>query len=159
MSHARHHALVGLHHITWRVTASAVSNPDVLVDALAWLIGDAEAVETDKSSSYHGPELTLISATTANKRKAIRSFSRLGGTNLQTLLENLDRHMDEQNVLHFRLDLDNLIDGEVVLASDFGAGTVKGQAKFEVYSGQPAQEQRLAALKEALNLAKERGVQ
>ena len=57
------HALgqsVGLHHITWRATGSAVSDVDVLVEALAWLIGDPEAVKTDKSSSYHGPELTCF---------------------------------------------------------------------------------------------------
>ena len=94
---------------------------------------------------------------TVNKRKAMRSFARLGEANLRTLIENIDLQMDDQNVLHFRLVLDDLIDQRVVLASDFGAATVKGQAKFEVYSGQPADEQRLATLNEALILAKESG--
>ena len=157
MSHALHANPVGLHHISWRATGSALSDVDVLVESVAWLIGDKEAVETDKSSSYHGPELTLVSASTVNKRKAMRSFARLGEDNLRTLIENIDLQMDDQNVLHFRLVLDDLIDQRVVLASDFGAATVKGQAKFEVYSGQPADEQRLATLNEALILAKESG--
>lgn len=134
-----------------------MSDVDVLIEALAWLIGDVEAVKTDKSSSYHGPELTLVSATTSNKRKAMRSFARLGESNIQTLLRDLEQRTDDQNVLHFRLDLDGLIDGKVVLASDFGNATVKGQAKFEVYSGQPADEQRLSTLNEALEIATENG--
>ena len=76
MTHALHGPSVGLHHITWRATGSAVSDVDVLIEALAWLIGDPEVVQTDKTSSYHGPEVILVSATTSNKRKAIRSFAR-----------------------------------------------------------------------------------
>ena len=141
--------------ITWRATGSAVSDVDVLVEALAWLIGDPEAVKTDKSSSYHGPELTLLSATTSNKRKAMRSFARLGGANIQALLKILSSEPTTKTCSHFRLDLDDLIDGRVVLASDFG-GHHQGQAKFEVYSGQSAEEQRLSTLNEALELSRER---
>lgn len=155
MTHALHGPTVGLHHITWRATGSAVSDVDVLIDALAWLIGDPEVVQTDKTSSYHGPEVILVSATTSNKRKAIRSFARLGRDNIQALLQDIEQRTDDQNVLHFRLNLDDLIDGKVVLASDFGMATIKGQAKFEVYSGQSAEEQRLSTLNEALELAKE----
>ena len=114
-------------------------------------------MKTDKSSSYHGPDLTLVSATTANKRRAVRSFARLGASNIRSLVEVMEQQMDEQNVLHIRLDLDALINGEVILASDRKAPTVKGQAKFEVYSGQPAQEQRLATFNEALELAEKKG--
>lgn len=157
MSHAYHGLSVGLHHITWRATGSAVSDVGALVDALAWLVGDADDVKTDKSSSYHGPDLTLVSATTANKRRAVRSFARLGASNIRSLVGVMEQQMDEENVLHVRLDLDALINGEVVLASDHKAPTVKGQAKFEVYSGQPAQEQRMATFNEALELAKKNG--
>ena len=155
MTHALHGPSVGLHHITWRATGSAVSDVDVLIEALAWLIGDPEVVQTDKTSSYHGPEVILVSATTSNKRKAIRSFARLGRDNIQALLQDIEQRTDDQNVLHIRLNLDDLIDGRVVLASDFGMATIKGQAKFEVYSGQSAEEQRLSTLNEALELAKE----
>ena len=154
MSHALLVKTVGFHHITWRATASAVSNVDAVVDALAWLVNDTDAVETDKSSSYHGPEMTLITATTSNKRKAMHSFSRLGEANIRTLMDAMDERLDGQNILHFRLSLDALIDGHVVLAGEAQGPTVKGQAKLEVYSGKPAGEQRLATLNEALELSK-----
>ena len=136
-----------------------MSDVDVLIEALAWLIGDPEAVEADKSSSYHGPELTLVSATTSNKRKAMHSFTRLGESNIRALLQDIEQRTDDQNVLHFRLALDDLIDGKVVLASDFAEATVKGQAKFEVYSGRSAEEQRRSTLDEALELAMENGAE
>ena len=144
---------MGLHHITWRATASAVSNVDVLADAMAWLIGDEDAVELDRSSSYHGPELTLIRASTSNKRRAARSFARLGEANLRQLMEEFEQRVDDHNVLHFRLSMDSLIRGEPVLVSGTGTGTVKGQAKFEVYSGLPADAQLQATFDEALELA------
>ena len=153
MTHTRYPMFVGLHHITWRATASAVSNVDVLADAMAWLIGEEEAVELDRSSSYHGPELTLIKASTSNKRKAARSFARLGEANLRQLIEEFDQRVDDHNVLHFRLSMESLIRGEPNLVSETGTGTIKGQAKFEVYSGLPADQQLQATFDEALELA------
>ena len=116
---------MGLHHITWRATASAVSNVDVLAEAMAWLIGDEEAVELDRSSSYHGPELTLIKGTTSNKRRAARSFARLGEANLRQLMEEFEQRVDDHNVLHFRLSMDSIIKGDPVLVS----GTAQGPSK------------------------------
>jgi RNA binding exosome subunit len=132
---------VGLHHITWRATASALSNADVLAEAMSWLIGDEEAVELDRSTSYHGPELTLITASTANKRKALQSFTKLGKANLEHLQKEMVLRMDEQHVLHFRLTIDSVVEGKPKLAIGSAAGTVKGQAKFEVYSGLTEEEQ------------------
>ncbi len=153
MTLAGHESTVGLHHITWRATASAVSNVDVLADALAWLIGDEDAVELDRTRSFHGPELTLVKASTSNKRQAARSFARLGEANLRQLMEEFDQRLDHQRVLHFRLSMNSLIEGNPKLVDSTEAGTVKGQAKFELYSGLPAEEQLLATFDEALELA------
>ena len=144
---------MGLHHITWRATASAVSNVDVLADALAWLIGDEDAVELDRTRSFHGPELTLVKASTSNKRQAARSFARLGEANLRQLMEEFDQRLDNQRVLHFRLSMNSLIEANPKLVDSTEAGTVKGQAKFELYSGLPAEEQLRATFDEALELA------
>ncbi len=157
MTLPRHPKVVGLHHITWRATASAVSNVDVLAEAMAWLIGDEEAVELDRSSSYHGPEMTLVKASTSNKRRAARSFARLGEANLRQLIEEFEQRVDQHNVLHFRLSMNSLIRGEPELVNTIGTGTVKGQAKFEVYSGLPADEQLQATFDEALELAARNG--
>ena len=61
--------------------------------------------------------------------------------------------MDEQRVLPFRLSLDSLIRGQPELTDTADAGTVKGQAKFEVYSGLSEDEQLQQTLDNALELA------
>ena len=68
-----------------------------------------------------------------------------------------DKRVDQHNVLHFRLSMDLLIRGEPELVNTTGAGTVKGQAKFEVYSGLPADQQLQATFDEALELAARNG--
>lgn len=143
---------MGLHHITWRATASAVANVELVAQAMAWLVGDIDDVEADRSTSYHGPELTTLKAWTSNKRRALRSFARLGESNILTLAEQFEERMDEQRVLHFRLSLDSVIRGQPELAVSTDAGTVKGQAKFEVYSGLSEEEQLQRTLEEALSL-------
>ncbi len=144
---------MGLHHITWRATVSAVASVEVVAEAMAWLIGDADDVELDRSTSYHGPELTMVKASTSNKRRALRSFARLGESNIHALANEFDQRMDEQRVLHFRLSLDSLIRGQPELTDTADAGTVKGQAKFEVYSGLSEEEQLQQTLDNALDLA------
>ena len=129
-----------------------MSNADVLADAMSWLIGDEEAVELDRSTSYHGPELTLITASTASKRKALQSFTKLGEANLELLQKEMAQRMDEQHVLHFRLTIDSVVEGKPKLAIGSSAGTIKGQAKFEVYSGLTEEEQLHNTFNEAREL-------
>ena len=135
----------------------AAAPVEVLAEAMAWLIGDEEAVDLDRSTSYHGPEMTLVKASTANERRAVRSFARLGEANLRQLIAEFDQRVDQHNVLHFRLSMDSLIRGEPELVNTTGTGTVKGQAKFEVYSGLPADEQLQTTFDEALELAARNG--
>ncbi|MDP6200137.1 MAG: RNA-binding domain-containing protein [Candidatus Poseidonia sp.] len=148
---------MGLHRISWRATATALSNLDAIAEGLAWLVGNADDVELDRTASYHGPEVVLIDAGTANKKRALASLAQLGERNIQNLLESLEHRLDEQHVLHFRLELNALVDGEVVLADSSGTPTVKGQAKFEVYPGQPAADQILETIQRALKMAREKG--
>ena len=49
--------------------------------------------------------------------------------------------------------MNSLIEGNPKLVDSTEAGTVKGQAKFELYSGLPADEQLRATFDEALELA------
>ncbi len=145
--------LVGLHRITWRATCSALTNVDAVADGLAWLVGDDEAVTLDRSTSYHGPDIVLIEASMKKKKAALLSLARLGQANLQRLDEELDLRLDEQHVLHFRLDMNRFINGEMTLAEVASTGQIKGQAKIEVYPGQSAQEQVRLCLQEAAEFA------
>lgn len=141
---------MGVHHLTWRVTASGLEDEILIASAISELIGNDELVEIEKTTSYYGSSINLISAVTKKNKLAIKSLSKLGVENLNLLSASLDDRMDENNTLHFRIGLDELIRGDLVIVSS-NVKSVKGQTKLEVYPGQ-------SPIKEAnniLSLAKE----
>ena len=150
MKHHEHPLLVGLHHITWRATASALTNHEVVAEAMAWLIGDPDAVQLERSTSYHGSELWMVTAHSKKKSFAMKSLAQLGAENLQVLHDTLEQRFDEDHVLYLRLNLDDLISSKISLADSSRTGTVKGQAKIEVYPGQDALEQARTTLQDAI---------
>jgi len=143
---------MSLHHITWRATASGLADENVVADALAWLIGDEEAIEIERTTSYHGSELHMIEAKITRKGPALKALAMLGGVNLQTILDELEQRLDESNTIHFRLDFNALIDGVVQLAEGDGP-TVKGQTKVQVFPGQEGRSEAIAMLLAAIEIA------
>jgi RNA binding exosome subunit len=79
---------------------------------------------------------------------AIKSLSKLGSQNLDVLISSLEDRLDENNTLHFRLGLDEFIQGEVVIVSS-NTKSIKGQTKLEVYPGQSALEEARLILNQA----------
>lgn len=156
MKHHEHPLIVGLHHITWRATASALTNHEVVVEAMAWLIGDPDAVQLERSTSYHGAELWMVTAHSKKKSVAMKSLAQLGVENLQVLHDTLEQRFDEDHVLYLRLNLDDLISSKLSLADSTRTGTVKGQAKIEVYPGQDALEQARTTLQAAIEVAQKK---
>jgi RNA binding exosome subunit len=142
--------VVGLHHITWRATASGVADETVVADAIAWLVGDPELVEIEPTTSYHGSKLHMVTGVCKKKAHSLKSLSRIGTECLQTLLEEVDDRFDENHTLYFRIDFDAFIDGEVVLATSGQVATIKCHTKIEVYPGQVAIEECRNVLKLAL---------
>ena len=142
--------VVGLHHITWRATASGVADETVVADAIAWLVGDPELVEIELTTSYHGSRLHMVTGVCKKKAHSLKSLSRMGTECLQTLLEEIEVRFDENHTLYFRIDFDAFIDGEVVLATSGQMATIKCHTKIEVYPGQVAIEECKNILKLAI---------
>ena len=142
--------VVGLHHITWRATASGVADETVVADAIAWLVGDPELVEIEPTTSYHGSRLHMVTGFCKKKAHSLKSLSRMGTECLQTLLEEIEVRFDENHTLYFRIDFDAFIDGEVVLATSGQMATIKCHTKIEVYPGQVAIEECKNILKLAI---------
>ena len=89
-------------------------------------------------NSYHGSAIHIVSAKLKRRGQATKSLIRLGLDVLKQLKSELSVRMDDENVIHIRLDLLELIAGRVVLASPGERRTIKGRAKLEVYPGQDA---------------------
>ena len=125
---------MAIHHINLRTTASAVDNLSAISDAMAWLCGDAELMLTDRTTSYHGSEMFILSAK-ISKNRAVASFlGKLKQGEISVLAGDLAKRIDENNTLHFRLCLDSVIDQKISFAES-GDKTVKCSIKIESYPG------------------------
>ena len=144
---------MGLHHITWRATASAVAEQTVVADAIAWLVGDSEMVNVEQTTSYHGSVLHMVTGISKKKANSLKSLSRIGRENLQSLLEDLAVRFDENNTLHFRIDFNAFIGGEVILAAPGEVASIKCHTKVEVYTGQDSLDECKKVLTAAMQKA------
>ena len=128
---------MGLHSATWRVHASAVDDLGLLEGSLRWLAGDGCELTTERGKSWHGSPQTIIQARISRKKAARESLARLGGAALASLVEEgLAKRIDEDKVMHVRVDLAKLVQGEVRLSPDGHSGaTAKGQFKIGAYPG------------------------
>ncbi|RJU88968.1 MAG: hypothetical protein DWC07_06975 [Candidatus Poseidoniales archaeon] len=146
---------VPLHYVSYRATGSALSNVQALKDTIAWLVNDEERVVYEKSTSYHGSELHLITAHVTNKRAALRALAALGKKNLKRLEVEWPQRTDEANVLYFRLEMSDATHKTATLVEPGLGPTIKGQAKLALYPGKQLEDEWSATLQAAMALVEE----
>ena len=130
---------MGILHVNATATAHELQDIDLVTEALQWFTGTEWDV--DMTSSYHGPKVALLS-THVQKHKRVSEFvQRLGKDNSKLIQEQLGQRMDENNVIHARFDLENII-GQVVSLTpqDHNGPVIKVRMKVAVYPGQNATE-------------------
>ena len=142
---------MGIHHVSWQSTASGIENEYIHAAALSSLVGDDEAVSIERMNSYHGSPIHLVTAELSKKGKATKSLARLGKEVLESIKSEIGKRLDENNVLHIRLDLINLIAGKIELTIPGERPTVKGKAKLEVYPGNDSITVAISTLDDAIN--------
>ena len=143
---------MGVHHVSWKSTASGLEDEYIHAAALSWLVGDDDAVEIERMDSYHGSPIHLVTAEIKRRGKATKSLSRLGSEVLDLLASELTSRLDEDNVIHIRLDLNDLLAGKVTLTLPGDRPTVKGKAKLEVYPGDVAMDVAISTIEKAKNV-------
>ena len=143
--------IMGIHHVSWQSTASGIENEYIHAAALSSLVGDDEAVSIERMNSYHGSPIHLVTAELNKKGKATKSLARLGKEVLESIKSEIGTRLDENNVLHIRLDLINLIAGKIELTIPGERPTVKGKAKLEVYPGNDSITVAISTLDDAIN--------
>ena len=126
---------MGIHHVTCRLTTSGLDNVSVIIEAMAWLCGDEELLVVDKTKSFHGPQINLVTAKIKKNKQIKEFFGKLISGNFNKILDNLEQRIDSSNTLHMRLCLDSLI-GQKITFSDAKSKTVKCNVKVKVYSEQ-----------------------
>ena len=130
---------MGIHHISYRATASGVDSVSTIVDAITWLCGNEELVNIDRTTSYYGSEINLIMAKATKNKDIKRMIGILTQNDLSKLSGDIKRRIDENNTLHFRLCLNSLIAEQIrIVGSELKS--VKCNIKIESYPGQNSAE-------------------
>ena len=149
---------MGVHHVSWKSTASGLEDEYIHAAALSWLVGNDDAVEIERMNSYHGSAIHIVSAELKRRGQATKSLARLGEKALVQLKAELSSRMDDENVIHIRLDLLELIAGRISLTVPGDRPTVKGRAKLEVYPGNEPMDVAVETLDDAISVAQNLGL-
>lgn len=144
--------------MSWKSTASGLEDEYIHASALSWLVGNDDAVDIERMNSYHGSAIHIISAELKRRGQATKSLARLGEEVLSQLKSELTSRMDEDNVIHIRLDLLELLAGRISLTVPGDRPTVKGRAKLEVYPGNEPMDVAEETLNDAILAAKKLGL-
>tara|TARA_B100000700_G_scaffold328647_1_gene447187 strand:- start:570 stop:1043 length:474 start_codon:yes stop_codon:yes gene_type:complete len=142
---------MGVHHVSWQSTASGLEDEYIHAAALSWLVGSDDAVDIERMNSYHGSVIHVVTAELKSRGQATKSLARLGEEVLNSLKSELDTRLDEENVLHIRLDLLDLLSGKLTLTLPGERATVKGRAKLEVYPGDVPNDVARLTIEQAIN--------
>ena len=145
---------MAVHNVSWVATSSAVGNLEAIEAALSWLTGGDVPITKGKVRSYHGSRMVMLRAEITRKKAARTAVCHLGADLLAALSTDpdLSERIDEANTLHLRLDLGELVRGNIAL-SDGSEEEVKGRIKLEVYPGQNALENARTLLSESAEKA------
>ncbi len=148
-----------MHNVTWYATSSGVSSTEAIAAALNWLTGGEAEISREKVKSYHGARMTMLRAQIDRKKAARESIPHLGAQLLSHLAQSDDliARIDEENVLHIRLDISSLVRGSIELSEGFEE-QVKGRIKLEVYPGQDVLENARKMLESSSIIATELGL-
>ncbi len=152
---------MSVHNVAWRINCSAIDDVAIVDAAFAWLLGDDSKVSVEIEKSWHGASQRLLTCRFERRRASMNALARLGEPLLRKISDDrqwLESRIDEDRVLHIRLDLAKLTMGRMVLTEAAASRpSVKGQIKLEVYPKQDAIEIAQTVLLKASKEAKVNG--
>lgn len=127
---------MSFHRVNIRTSVSSLMDEEITIQSLKWLFGTDVEVVQDRTTSYHGAILHVLSAELKRKKDISFFFSKIKPIFDEEFLQGLDQRIDDAHVVHFRLDADALIEKNIVLHNTKEHHVIKCEAKLEVYPQQ-----------------------
>jgi len=144
-----------IHAMTCSTIASGLHDVNLLTKSLEWLCGEKDIVEYEKTTSFYGSPITLMKIKLSRSQSRM-ALSRLGGRILNSLKDNYDSKLDNENRFHFRISQFELVKGNLLLANN-SENAIKIIAKIEVYPGEEPENVLLKLLTDSLERCERRG--
>ena len=146
-----------IHAMTCSTIASGLHDINLLTKSLEWFCGKKGIVNCEKTTSFHGSPITLMKIKLSRSQSRM-AFSRLGGIILNSLIEDIDSKLDEENRFHFRLNQFELVKGNLMqVNNNNNEESIKIIAKIEVYPGDKPKKVLLKLLTDSLERCERRG--
>lgn len=114
--------------LSFRAFAHATEDPERVERALKYVSG-AENVTRSSSTGYYGNPIIVLEAKVTDSKRIKALLKTLGPEALRTLLESLDRRLDEESFFFFRLDKQEAFLERIVLADGEDVIAVRGKVK------------------------------
>ncbi len=115
------------HRLEFRVYAHATEDEVKVRKALDFVTGGAE-VEEIATEGHHGNTIRILEATVERPVSIRAFFGRLPPRDIERLLAEADRRLDEDLFFHLRLDKQEAYQGRLSLADHDDIIAVKGKA-------------------------------
>ncbi len=119
------------HYIEFKAYCQATEDPDKVIEAIVNFAGENIELEKEDAEGYYGNPIEIIEGKVSRNSEMDRVFRKLPSTVIKTLLNSIDRRMDERCNFFFRLDKQEAYQENFVLSE--GSNTIKCRARVESY--------------------------
>ncbi len=101
---------VTFHWVRVQTFCYATERQDLLEDTLKELLGDIE-FEEEITESEHGNTMMILETRISKQREFTELFSKLGDDILDSIVEDIDNRVDEDDMFYLRLDKQKAVQG------------------------------------------------
>jgi RNA binding exosome subunit len=127
---------MSFHRVNIRTSVSSLMDEEVTLESLKWLLGKDVEIIQDRTTSYHGAALLVLSAELKKNKDISFFFSMIKPIFDDEFLQGLHQRIDDSHTVHFRLDADALVEKKIITHDVKGNHVIKCEAKLEVYPKQ-----------------------
>jgi len=105
-----------VHNIKFRTFCYSTENQDKVKQAVYNILGNVK-VQVKSIEGYHGNEILVLEGKITEKQRVNEVLERLSPV-IERTMKYLERHMDDEGVLHVRLDKQKAFDNEFKPTTD-----------------------------------------
>ncbi|MEM0449507.1 MAG: RNA-binding domain-containing protein [Methanomassiliicoccales archaeon] len=126
---------MSLHNLHFRAFCHATEDEGKVMKALIFASGCEENnVGRMKCEGHHGNPIIILDVDIRSSIEIRKVFSRLSKRDLQTLIDDLERRVDEECSFFFRLDKQNAFEGIMILGEkNEGNDVIAVHGKIKTY--------------------------
>lgn len=119
------------HYIEFKTYCHATESLEKVKKALFFIIGDDVEVEEEEAEGYFGNPILILTGKISRNREMDSFFDRLPESDIETLVDEIPRRVDDRCNFYIRFDKEKAYEEEVEFCQ--GSNTIRTRARVESY--------------------------